>query len=707
MLMRSEYRQLNSLRKTMFQSPLRPANLSHSQVEKLSNHFSYSPLVCDKDSISASQSVATSADLPRERTLKNRISRHRRVVDNDCFQSFYTMMPSKLRLAALMIVLACTPTQLQIPLTPGVDASARRMLGSAKPGATTPLSAADQRWVEKTLASLTLREKIGQLIMPWVGGDYAAVGSPEFEQVRRWVQDDGVGGLVLSIGLPLSYAAKLNELQTRARVPLLIASDMENGPGMRLGNIYALPSLLPQGGGTMFPPVMALGAIGSDELAYKLGQVLGTEARAIGVHMVFGPVLDVNSNPLNPVINTRSFGENPLLVSRLALAYIRGARSTGLMSTGKHFPGHGDTDIDSHLDLPTIRADRAHLDSVDFPPFRAAIGEGIDAIMTAHIAVVGVEGTDAGPATLSHGFMTGILRDEMHFGGVLFTDAMTMGGVAKRYGATEPLIMAVEAGADVLLMPRNVPDAITTVVDAVKSGRLTESRIDASVRRILAAKTRAGLRTGRLVDLNAVDRIVGIPEHTKIADEVAERSITLAQDKMSLVPLAVDSTRKILSITYADPSDLVAGRAFNSVIAERLPETQMVQVDSRTTEPEYATLATRADSAALLLVSVYVSPREFAESVRTQGGFAQFVEKLALSGKPIIVLSFGSPYLLSAFPSVSSYLLAWGGAPISQRAAALALLGGREINGRLPISLPPSVPFDAGIYRSQTRTHNP
>ena len=616
-----------------------------------------------------------------------------------------SIMPKKIGFLCLALAFACAPasTAFQPPLGPGVDESARRLLGPATPGATTPLSAADQRWIDNILASLTLREKVGQLIMPWVGGEYAAVGSPEFEQVRKWVEEDRVGGLVLSIGLPLSYAAKLNELQTRARIPLLIASDMENGPGMRLGNIYALPSLLPQGGGTVFPPVMALGATGSEELAFKLGQVLGSEARAIGVHMVFGPVLDVNSNPLNPIINTRSFGENPALVSRLASAYIRGARSTGLMTTGKHFPGHGDTDVDSHLDLPTIRADRAQLDSVDLPPFRAAVGEGIDAIMTAHIAVVGMEGANAGPATLSPKFMTGILRDEMHFPGVLFTDAMTMGGVAKRYGATEPLILAVEAGADVLLMPRSVPDAITTIVDAVNNGRITQARIDASVRRILTAKARAGLRTGRLVDLNTVDRIVDIPEHSRVAQEVAERSITLAQDKMNLVPLIPDSSKRVLAITYADPSDLIAGRAFNALMSNRIRPLQTMRVDSRTTEAEYGELAARADSAGLVIVSAYVSPRESAGSVATEGGFAPFVEKLALSGKPIIVLSFGSPYLLSAFPSVSSYLLAWGGAPISQRAAALALLGEREIDGRLPISLPPTVPFGAGVHRSQIR----
>jgi len=613
-----------------------------------------------------------------------------------------------MRIAIVALAIACAPNtpMIQPTIVPGVDPSARRLLGTASPGMMTTLSSGDRQWIERTLASLTLREKIGQLIMPWVAGDYTAVGSAEFEQVRKWVQEDGVGGLVLSIGLPLSYAAKLNELQVRARVPLLIASDMENGPGMRLGNIYALPSLLPQGGGTVFPPVMALGATGSDDLAYKLGQVLGTEARAIGVHMVFGPVLDVNSNPLNPIINTRSFGENPELVSRLARAYIRGARSEGLMSTGKHFPGHGDTDVDSHLDLPTIHADRAHLDSVDLPPFRAAVGEGIDAIMTAHIAVVGVEGADAGPATLSHGFMTGILRDEMHFGGVLFTDAMTMGGVAKRYGATEPLIMALEAGADVLLMPHSVPEAIETVEAAVKSGRLSEARIDASVRRILTAKARAGLRQGRLVDLNAVDRIVDIPDHTRIAEEVAARSITLAQDKMNVVPLARDSTKRILIITYADPSDLVAGREFNSLVRERLPAATTIRVDSRTSDAEYSSLGALADSAGLIVVSAYVSPREFAGTVGAQVAFSQFVEKTALSGKPIIVLSFGSPYLLSAFPSVSSYLLAWGGSPISQRAAALALLGEREINGRLPISLPPALPLGAGIHRAQTGMSN-
>ncbi|MGK2963000.1 MAG: glycoside hydrolase family 3 protein, partial [Gemmatimonadaceae bacterium] len=316
-----------------------------------------------------------------------------------------------------IVILSACSAPASRPVAPSGETSSTRIIGKATPGAATGLSQQDSAWVETTLASLSPRERVAQLVMPWVPGEYAAVGSPEYEQVRGWVEDDKVGGLILSMGLPHSYAAKLNHMQRLATVPLLITSDMENGTGMRLGGSYALPSMLPQGGGTVFPPVMAIGATGSDDLAYKLGRVLGAEARAVGVHMTFGPVLDVNANPLNPIINTRSFGEDPALVSRLASAYIRGAREEGLMTTGKHFPGHGDTETDSHIGLPLIRSNRSHLDAVDLPPFRTAVVDGIDAIMTAHIAVTGVLGDSAPPATLSRYFMTDVLRGEMGFTG--------------------------------------------------------------------------------------------------------------------------------------------------------------------------------------------------------------------------------------------------------------------------------------------------
>ncbi|HEV2150399.1 MAG TPA: glycoside hydrolase family 3 N-terminal domain-containing protein [Longimicrobiaceae bacterium] len=560
------------------------------------------------------------------------------------------------------------------------------------------LSPAGSAWVERTLASLTLREKVAQMVMPWVGGEYAAVDSPEFESVAKWVEQDRVGGLILSIGLPHSYAAKLNELQRRARVPLLITADMENGPGMRLAGVYSLPHLLPQGGGTVFPPAMALGATGSDSLAYETGRVLGEEARAVGVHLTFGPVLDVNSNPANPIINTRSFGEDPALVARLGAAFIRGAQERGLMTTAKHFPGHGDTEVDSHIDLPTISADRARLDAVELVPFRAAAEAGIDGMMIAHIAVVGVEGEDAPPASVSKHFVTGVLREEMGFGGLVFTDAMTMGGVAKRYGATEPLLLAVEAGADVLLMPRDVSVAVETVTRAVEAGRIAEARIDRSVRRILAAKARAGLPERRLVELDAVDEVVGTRPHRAVAEEIARRSITLARDQRGLVPLPAGA-RRVLSVTYAEVADLVAGRAFNRELAAGGAQVSSARVDDRTLPVEFEALRRRADSADVIVVSAYVSPREYRGTVGAQGGFPEFVEALSAAGKPVVAVTFGNPYLVSTYPSVPAYLLAWGGAEVSQRAAARALLGKEPITGTLPITIPPSLPRGTGIKR--------
>jgi beta-N-acetylhexosaminidase len=582
-----------------------------------------------------------------------------------------------------------------------MDPSASRLIGNPYPGASVPLTPQDSAWVEATIKTLTPRERIAQLIMPWVPGEYAPVGSPGYEEVRKWVEEDKVGGLVLSIGMPLSYAAKLNHMQRIARVPLLISSDMENGSGMRLGGSYALPSLLPQGGGTVFPPVMAIGATRSEDLAYKLGKVTGSEARAVGVHITFGPVLDVNANPLNPIINVRSFGEDPQMVSRLGAAYIKGARDAGLMTTAKHFPGHGDTETDSHVGLPLIRATRAHLDSIDLPPFRTAVGNDIDAIMTAHIAVTGILGDSAPPATLSPYFMTDVLRKDMKFNGLLVTDAMTMGGIANRYGATEPLVLALQAGTDILLMPSNVTQAINTVEKAIQDGRLTQSRIDESVRRVLKLKAHAGLRTGRLVDLNAVDTIVNVPARSQVATEVAQKSITLARDTKPLVPLKRDA--RVLAITYADQSDMLAGRTFNLELRGAGINLTPIFVDSRTTQAELDALKSQAESVDVIIASAYVYPRNGRGAIGTEGGYSAFIEQLAAANKNVIAISFGNPYLVSAYPSVPAYMLAWGSAPVSQRAAAAALLGNAPITGRLPISIPPWFKAGDGVDRASAR----
>ncbi len=611
------------------------------------------------------------------------------------------MLPTRRRLFPLRFALpllaglgACAPA----PGTPAALATAGPAPASA-PGPVAPLTAAERAWVERTLAAMPLRERIAQMVMPWVSGDYVALDSPEFDRLRGWVEGDRVGGLILSMGLPHSYAAKLDALQALAPVPLLVASDMENGPGMRMAGIYSFPHLIPQGGGTTFPPLMALGAAGDDSLAFALGRVLAAEARAVGVHVVFGPVLDVNSNPANPIINTRSFGEDPALVARMGRAYVRGARAGGLLTVAKHFPGHGDTEADSHLELPTIRADRARLDAVELPPYVAAVEEGIDGIMTAHIAVVGVEGPGAAPATLSPYFMTRLLREEMGFRGVLFTDALEMGGVIGRYGDAEAAVLAVEAGADVLLMPRDVRAAIDAVAAAVAAGRIPEARVAASVRRILEAKARSGLAAERRVDLLAVNRTVGVRAHTELARTVAERSLTLARDRRGGVPLAPEA-RRVLLVTYADAADPVAGRVFADALEAGGRRVDRVRVDSRTAAAEFDSLRVRADSADAVVVAAFVSPLEGAGTIAARGGLPAWFAAQARTERPLVLVSFGSPYLLDAFPDAPAYLLAWGGADVSQQAAAAALLGSAGIAGRLPVSLPPHHARGEGIRRA-------
>ncbi|UCF18403.1 MAG: hypothetical protein JSU87_10670 [Gemmatimonadota bacterium] len=578
---------------------------------------------------------------------------------------------------------------------------AERFVGPALPGTDERLDGDARAWVERTLSSLSLREKVGQLVFVWIPGGYASTSSGEFAELERKVVEGGIGGVAISVGLPHAYAAKLNALQKRARVPLLVASDFESGgPGMRLGGVYALPYLLDLGGGTMFPPTMAFGAIGEESFAYELGRITGLEARAVGVHLTFAPVLDVNSNPENPIINTRSFGEDPQLVARLGVAFIRGARAAELLTTGKHYPGHGDTRTDSHIDLPAVTASRARLDSVELVPFKRGVAAGVDAMMTAHIAAPAILGPDAPPATLSPYFLEGILRTDLGFRGVIFTDALRMGAIINRYGAGEAAVLALEAGADVLLAPADERETIVAVIDAVDAGRLSETRIDAALRRVLELKARAGLHRGRRVDSENITSVVGSSKHRAFADSAAARSITLPRDRAGLLPIDAARTRRVLSLTFAGRDLPLAGRAFDRMLASALDSLASVWLNEDTGEATYDSLAAWADSVELVLLSLYVSPRAGAGGVAIPAVLVEFVRDLSDAGRPLVVLSFGSPYLLSSFPEVGTYVLAWGGADVSQRAAARALLGLSPISGRLPISLPPWHFFGDGLQRA-------
>src|SRR6267143_6456724 len=408
---------------------------------------------------------------------------------------------------------------------------------------------------DSLLASLTPRERIGQLIVPWLAGSYAAFDDSTFQLAERWVDSLRVGGLIISVGSPFDIAAKLNALQERSRLPLLISADLEWGPGMRIV------------GATAFPQIMAVGATGQAADAYTIGSAAAIEGRAVGIHVNFAPDADLNNNPLNPIINTRSFGEDPGAVARLVQAYVKGLRDHGMLATLKHFPGHGDTQTDSHLGLPVITADYRRLDTLELVPFRAGIAAGADVVMSAHIAFPAVTGSDD-PATLSAAVLTGVLRDSLHFAGLVVTDALTMGAIVAKYGAGEATVRAFIAGSDLLLMPADPDSALNAMAAALEQGRYTPARLDASVRRVLAIKQRLGLFARRTVPLDSLMTTVGTRRYQDAADDIAVRSVTLARDTTGIVRGWRGRRGRLALIAYADEQNGGIGQRFADILRQ-------------------------------------------------------------------------------------------------------------------------------------------
>jgi beta-N-acetylhexosaminidase len=557
-------------------------------------------------------------------------------------------------------------------------------------------------WTEATLASLSLRQKVGQMIMPWVMGDFSPEGSQGLDRMLRLIERDEIGGVIISVGTPMDVATKLNILQRRSPLPLLVAADLETGAGFRMRGAVHLPGVHDLGGATNFPSLMAVGAADQRFLSYEMGRITAQEARAVGVHVPFAPVLDVNNNPDNPIINTRSFGEDPDRVAELGMCFVRGIQEHGGVATGKHFPGHGDTETDSHLALPVIRADRNRLDAMELRPFQAAVDAGMGAIMTAHIALPEVTGDERLPATLSGTVLTGLLREEWGFGGLIFTDAMDMNAIDRLYGREEATIRAVEAGADVILMPPNPEAAIQAIAGAVLSGRIPEERIDASVRRILRAKEDAGLHLQRTVELEDVHRQVGVPAHTQVAREVAERSLTLLRNERGILPLAGTRSARVMSVTYRRQNDIMGGRAFDGRLRQTYPnlQTRILGRDSHSTE--YDRLLQEARGMDLVVVSLHVTAVSYSGSVAIPEELADFIQALSRERISNVVVSFGNPYLLREFPDAQAYLLAWSGSQASQLAAARSLFGQIPIQGRTPTRIPPDFQIGDGIQLGAT-----
>ncbi|HEY0787719.1 MAG TPA: glycoside hydrolase family 3 N-terminal domain-containing protein, partial [Thermoanaerobaculia bacterium] len=431
---------------------------------------------------------------------------------------------------------------------------------------------ADERWIEQTLKKMTLEEKAGQMLIPTFRGNYKAEDSEEWERVRSYVQDLHVGGMHTFGGDPSSVALQIQRMQALAKVPLMITADQEGGVG------YVFP------GATRLPLAMAIGATGDPENARRAGEISAIEGRAIGIHVNYYPVVDVQNNPRNPIINIRSFGESVDAVARMAQAYVKGAQGAGQIATAKHFPGHGDVAQDSHLELPVLDLERSRLDTVELPPFKAAIEAGVEAVMSAHIWLPKLEPTHGLPATLSHNVLTDLLRGDLGFRGVVFTDAMDMAGVRQQFSNEEATIRAVEAGADIVLFPVDPPASHRAIVDAVRSGRIPESRLDDSIRRLLRAKVKAGLRAPQ--DPLAVPRIVGSKANRDAAQAMMDAAVTLVRDEKNALPLRPAADLRVLHVNMLDratgwregPVGLVAA----AELKKRFPRAVSIQIDDTT-----------------------------------------------------------------------------------------------------------------------------
>jgi beta-N-acetylhexosaminidase len=535
---------------------------------------------------------------------------------------------------------------------------------------------------------LALREKAAQLVMPWIPGDYWASDAAALTAALQQV-DEGVGGFVIGVGpSPYDIAEKLNALQRASRLPLLIAADLESGPGMRIR------------GGTAFPGNMALGATDRELDAYEVGRVIAVEGRAVGIHVDFAPVVDVNNNPLNPIINVRSFGENPQRVAQLSAAFIRGLREHGMLSTAKHFPGHGDTGTDSHVALPVVTATRARLDSVELVPFRAAVREGTDAVMTAHLSIAGLGGDGSPPATLSPLVLDTLLRRDLGFQGLVVTDALNMGAIVNRYGASQAAVMALKAGADILLMPADTKAVIDAVVDAVTRGDVSAARLDSSVARVLAAKGRAGLFQSRLVDINRIAESVGAAPDLALAQDISQRSLVLVADSLDLVPLPAARRRHVLVVSYGSEAFRDVGSTFDAAIKSAVDTLRLFRLWPASGPASFDSVRTEAAAASAVVFLAASQPMAWRpEAVTIPATVAAFIDSLAVGGAPMLAVSLGSPYVLAQIAHVRSFLVGWSDTDVIEAALAKALLGMAPVTGKLPVTLPP-FPAGTGLVRS-------
>ena len=576
-----------------------------------------------------------------------------------------------------------------------------------------------EKWARESLKKMSLEQKIGQMFIIWSQARFLNVDSPEHVRLRDTMRKYHIGGFGLSVGFedgllyknePLEAAMVTNQLQKDSEFPLIFAADWERGLAFRLKEV------------TDFPHAMAFGATGNAEFARQAGRITAQESRAIGVHWNWFPDADVNSNPANPIINTRSFGEDPKLVGEMVAAYIEGAHEYGMLTTAKHFPGHGDTDTDSHTSVPVINQDKAYFENIALPPFQAAIKAGVDAIMVAHIEAPAL---DPGPnrvASISPAIVIGLLKQQMGFTGLVVTDAMDMNGLTKLFpaggaaAAGRAAVEAVKAGNDMLLIPSNLDGAYNGLLQAVRSGEIPESRIDESVLKILRAKASVGLNKTRFVDIGAVSEIVASPANLATAQQIADRAVTLVRDNHEVLPLkatrggtnapqnayqpSAENPNRTLVVIFADDSRSDWGRVLDQQVRMRIPDAHVIYLDPRDAAGLKQPVIDAVQQADKVVAAVYVVPSagKLANSMAVQDALAGLLhEVLRTAADKTIVAAMGSPYLAAQFPEVQTYLCTYSNAQVSEVSAVKAMFGEIPTPGHLPVTIPNIANRGAGL----------
>jgi beta-N-acetylhexosaminidase len=577
-----------------------------------------------------------------------------------------------------------------------------------------------EKWAEKTLHRLSLEEKIGQVFMIWVRAQYLNIDSPESVQLRAFMSQYHIGSFAMTVPYdppflyrtqPYEAAELLNQLQRDSKLPLLIAADFERGLTMRLQ------------GATEFPHAMAFGAAGKLAYAEAFGRITAQEARAIGVHWNFFPVADVNSNPANPIINTRSFGSDAQQVGDLVAAFIRGARANGMMTTAKHFPGHGDTLTDSHLGVASVSADMSHLQSVELPPFRQAIAAGVDSVMVAHVTVPALEPDSNRVASTSPAIVSDLLKRQLGFQGLVITDALDMAGLTRLYasGTGRAAVDAFKAGNDVLLIPADLDASYQALLEAVRSGEIPRERLDRSVLKILKAKASLGLEKNRLVDIDRVSSVVGRPENLALGQQIAAEAITLVRDNGKILPLKQSGTvagglpyqkleavhNRVVAVIFAEDVRTATGRELEIQLKDRVPDAHVIYVDPRIAGAESNEILSAVHDARTVVAAAYSVPTAgkaiegangLVNSVSLAGASADLLQQiLAHDAEKTVVLAMGNPYLAQDFPAIEDYVCTFSDVGVSEVSVVKALFGEIAIHGHLPVSIPGVAERGAGI----------